>query len=103
MAEPKRWALLIGIDFYIPGTKRQAFFKDLSACVRDVEAIERYLHHMKTPVAIRKLTASKGNGASKEDEKDWPTYVNIVRELGNIAKNASPGDLVYSFSPHVSP
>jgi hypothetical protein len=95
MAEPKRWALLIGIDFYIQGTKRHASFQNLSACVRDVVAIEKYLHQMKTLVTIRKLTASEGNGTPKEDEKDRPTYDNIVGELGNIAKHASPGDLVY--------
>jgi hypothetical protein len=98
MAEPKRWALLIGVNFYIknPETKRHASFSDLSGCVRDVLAIEDYLCQMRTPVTIRKLTASQGNnGTPKEEEKDWPTYKNIVKELDNINKYASPGDLVY--------
>lgn len=90
----KRWALLIGVDYYFKGTERTITYQHLNGCVRDVLAIENYLQSV-GPCDITKLTASNGGDKPTEDESAWPTHDNIVNELKRIKDAASPGDLVY--------
>jgi hypothetical protein len=97
----KRWALLIGIDFYFGAAERDSKtrsvkFHHLSGCVRDVEEVEKYLKGIGVcEDNITKLTASRGESGPKEDPTMLPTHGNIISEFNRITNNASPGDLVY--------
>ncbi|KAL8366615.1 hypothetical protein RB595_010464 [Gaeumannomyces hyphopodioides] len=93
----ERWALLIGIDYYMPGTAREVKINHLKGCVRDVLAVEGYLKSIGVPEGrIIKLTASEADGDSiKEPPSLWPTRNNIVGELDHIQREAAEGALVY--------
>jgi hypothetical protein len=89
----KGWALLIGVDSYIPGKERPVEFKNLKGCVRDVLAMRQYLQNLGVQ-NIKILTAS-GDPGPVEDETELPIYNNVKRELEHITENAQPGDLIY--------
>ena len=89
---PKRWALLVGVDYYARGKSRPVEFGDLSACVQDVLAFEQYLRHTLHVTEIVKLTSPLDRSTPADK---LPTYRNIRRELRRIADAGRPGDLVY--------
>jgi hypothetical protein len=101
---PKRWAVLIGIDFYSEGDVRSSVAKsihNLRGCVRDILAVEEYLtaNLLVEKRHIRKLTASTPDDVEQntpeEDESEIPTYENMVKAIESVTEDASPGDLVY--------
>ncbi|KAK6356067.1 hypothetical protein TWF718_000441 [Orbilia javanica] len=92
-----KWALLIGIDCYIPGDKRPTRYRNLNGCVSDVEAVQKYLNDIGVQ-NITVLTSSKGPESDRPIEEGTPKlpiYGNIERELNYIIDKASAGDLVY--------
>ncbi|KAK4031955.1 caspase domain-containing protein [Parachaetomium inaequale] len=94
----ERWALLIGVDYYFPGTERNVNIQPLKGCVRDVLAVEDYLKSIGVPDSkIFKLTASQADANRiKEKPKDlWPTRNNIIDRLDYILQTAAKGALVY--------
>ncbi|KAK6538618.1 hypothetical protein TWF694_010196 [Orbilia ellipsospora] len=88
------WALLVGIDYYVPGDKRRVKYRNLNGCVSDIDSIKNYLNTINVD-NISTLTSSIGPDGPQEDCKNLPIYPNIVRELENITEKADPGDIVY--------
>ncbi|KAI1825597.1 caspase domain-containing protein [Xylaria intraflava] len=87
---PKRWAVIIGIDYY-PSDRC------LQGSVRDAQMVRELLEKGDLPVDIKTFTATTPlSGSCPTEEKDkWPTYDNVISALINIIKNAQPGDFVY--------
>ncbi|KAH8150929.1 uncharacterized protein LAJ45_05111 [Morchella importuna] len=106
-AQPQKWLVLIGIDFYMPGGDRHdaagnsLSFGSLNGCVQDVRSVEEYFKtQLKVdPSHIVALTSTKSKPGSKlpvqEEPRYWPTYENIVNLLKKVTKEAKTGDLVY--------
>jgi hypothetical protein len=98
---PKRWAVLIGVDFYSTGNARNVSYNNLRGCVRDITALAEYLISIFSveESCIRKLTASTPDDVDKnepeEDPGDRPTYMNMVQAFKSVTESARPGDLVY--------
>lgn len=113
---PDPWALLIGIDCYMPNELSDGtFYRNLSGCVRDILKVEQFLRSEfgLTDDRLIRLTASRGGGnspssrgsagtaSSTEDERptepreQWPTYRNIVRAFRQLEKSAQPGAQIY--------
>ena len=102
---PNLYALLIGVDCYMPNQLPDgSYYKNLGGCVRDISHVEAFLKDFqKVPEnQIIKLTASP----SEEDEKKplelsekLPTRQNMVaafRQLGKIAPVNSQVYIHYS-------
>ncbi len=113
---PDLWALLIGIDCYMPNLLRDGtYYRSLAGCVRDILRIEQFLRGELglTDKRLIRLTASRGGrdnpssrGAGEkpslmDDEKpseppeQWPTYANILQAFHNLKESAQPGELIY--------
>ncbi|KAF3920063.1 Metacaspase-1 [Arthrobotrys entomopaga] len=106
---PRRFALLIGIDFYFQGAERlidgvPILFSRLKGCVKDVYDVQTTLNELfenDGGCDIRMLTAS--NGTDKQhrttpvetDKLKWPTHQNIVHGLEKLDNDVEDGDLVY--------
>ena len=92
---PKFYALLIGIDCYLPNQ----LCGNLGGCVRDINHVEAFLKNtLKVPEEqIFKLTASKSDGstAPKEPPELWPTYKNMVEKFNELTETGQPNDYVY--------
>jgi|GEM_PF-172128 len=96
---PKLYALLIGIDRYIPNELPDgSYYPDLGGCVRDISHVEQMLRRTLslTDDRIFKFTASVlTDGKSPEPASQRPTYENIVAAFKNVTALAQPGDQVY--------
>ncbi|KYC43197.1 peptidase C14 [Scytonema hofmannii PCC 7110] len=97
---PKFYALLIGIDYYIPNRLSDgSSYRNLRGCVRDINHVEAYLlNTLKVPgTQLFKLTASNGDNSitPKEPPEQWPTYKNIVAKFEELTQVADKDDLVY--------
>lgn len=104
MSNPKHFALLIGVDFYIK--------KPLNSCVRDVDLLEEYLETLQRDkrldtLEITRLTAS--NPAHQdpnprrppEGDESLPTLQNIRDHLARISSDSAKDDHVFiHFSGH---
>lgn len=94
---PKFYALLIGIDRYLPNQlPHGGSYESLHGCVRDIDRVEALLKNMlKVPEAgIFKLVASHVHGSTQPSEQ-LPTYENMVTKFKELTKIAQPGDRVY--------
>ncbi|KAI9855857.1 MAG: hypothetical protein M1813_009376 [Trichoglossum hirsutum] len=96
----ERWAILIGIEFYMPGNAPSYRLNDLQACVKDVTNVEQYLLSALGVKSdhIFKLTATANPddpGRPIEPATRWPTYANMVRVMKVMTNMANPGDLIY--------
>lgn len=96
----KFFALLIGIDCYLPNTLPEgSSYKSLTGCVRDINCIESYFRNtLQVPHAqILKLTASNIDGSKQPQEppEHLPTYENIVAKFKQLTDLAQPQDQVY--------
>ncbi|MBM4431796.1 MAG: caspase family protein, partial [Chloroflexi bacterium] len=103
----KLYALLIGIDYYLPNLLPSGiYYPHLDGCVRDIRHVEEFLERkLDPPPTILTLTstytdpAGAGRSTSKgrpaEPKTRWPTYKNMVRDLKKMTKLAQPGDMVY--------
>lgn len=93
------YALLIGIDCYLPNERSGIPNKmNLGGCVRDINRVEEFLRtHVGLPESnILKLTASdNGSGEPAEPAEMWPTRGNIVDAFARLGELADPGDCVY--------
>jgi hypothetical protein len=91
---PNLYALLIGIDYYLPGKLPDgSSYASLGGCVRDVNRVEDYLKKTQKPKQIFKLTSS--NTSATEPQEQLPTYENIVAKFHAITKIAQKDDQVY--------
>jgi hypothetical protein len=100
-ASVNKWAILIGVDYYIGGTARpNIHFHNLKGCVEDVNQVEGYLRGslgVQDPYIYR-LTATAPDSDRKEPiepRSQWPTYENIIDALQGVTQKAKPSDLVY--------
>jgi Caspase domain len=97
--KPNLYALLIGIDHYLPqkqsGTPQAM---NLKGCVRDIERVEEFLRTRVglTDNCILKLTATDvGAAEPAEPVEKWPTRENIVGAFAWLKEVTVPGDHVY--------
>ncbi|KAI1746426.1 caspase domain-containing protein [Xylaria scruposa] len=100
--DPQKWAVLIAVNFYMPGKVRHPVYAgSLRGCVNDVEIAEHYLinHQHVDPQRILKLTASFPTAIDSdrpaEPKEQWPTYENIKLALERVTGDAKRGDIVY--------
>lgn len=94
---PQTYALLIGIDEYLPNTlPGNARYESLMGCVRDVTRMEELLRsRLGLPDRhIIKLLASLG---SHEMEEQRPTYTNMIAAFQKLVEIAQPGDFIYIY------
>ncbi len=94
---PNLYALLIGIDYYLPGQLPDgSFYQSLGGCVRDIKRVEDYLKKTQNPKQIFKLTSSNTGGMEPPEPQDQlPTYENIVAKFQAITEIAQKDDQVY--------
>ena len=90
---PAKWALLIGIDFYVDPEQR------LEGCVNDVNDLGLWLGQKYDPINISSfLAVNTGNPAQTEppgSPTSWPITENIAQKLRVITAEANPGDFVH--------
>ncbi|RYP31515.1 hypothetical protein DL768_011173 [Monosporascus sp. mg162] len=106
---PKRFALLIGVDFYQRGESRQTqesqpiSLQSLQGCVNDVRDMEGFLtarFGLNDPYILTSSPSSKPNIPQELPQK-LPTYKNIEGSFAKIYDDARPGDLFFFyFSGH---
>ncbi|MDF5724716.1 MAG: caspase family protein [Rhizonema sp. PD37] len=94
------YALLIGIDCYLPNKLPDgASYRSLSGCVRDINHVEAFLKRQfsLSSEQIYKLTASNVDDSPlpSEPPEMWPTYENIVKKFKELTEIAQPKDQVY--------
>lgn len=94
------FALLIGIDGYLPNTlPGGSSYKNLNGCVRDINHVESFLRNtLQVPQEqILKLTASNLDGSNQPQEppEQLPTYENIVAKFKEITDLSQRQDQVY--------
>lgn len=96
---PNFYALLIGIDFYLPHELPDGRYKNLRGCVQDINHVETYLKDTfnLTPDQIIKLTATASENPNQPQElrELLPTYENIVAKFKELTAKAKPQDQVY--------
>src|ERR1700753_806438 len=98
-SSPAKWAILVGIDFYIPAEQRPR------GAVNDVEDISTILEQYFQPINITKYMAVDSGDPNQRFPQGpkvaWPTHENIIGQLDHIIQVASPQDHVYfHFSGH---
>jgi hypothetical protein len=98
-AGPTLYALLIGIDCYLPLKPSDAPNPmNLHGCVSDINRTEGFLRTQLGLAAdhIRKLTATDVGAARPSEPPDrWPTRENIVKAFRWLDEVAAPGDQIY--------
>ncbi|RYP54256.1 hypothetical protein DL768_000830 [Monosporascus sp. mg162] len=100
-AEANKWAVLIGVDYYISGESRPGVrIHNLKGCVEDVNQVHEYLRESLgvQDSHIYRLTATIPDDNKKEPKEgpfQWPTYENIVNILQKVTREAKSEDLVY--------
>lgn len=104
MANPKHYALLIGIDHYFEyRLPSGVYYPKLGGCVRDITKVYNFLtERIKIdPANIIKLTASLGGANPVEPESEWPTYNNMIAAFDELTTKVNKGDQVYiQYSGH---
>ncbi|MGZ4864913.1 MAG: caspase family protein [Halobacteriota archaeon] len=97
--KPELYALLIGIDCYLPNHLPGGYYyPSLGGCVRDISHVEEFLRSkLDMPSeSILKLTATNtGQSHPPEPQDQWPTYENMVAKLKQITSMAPSGAQVY--------
>jgi hypothetical protein len=93
------YALLIGIDCYLPGKlPGGVYYRNLSGCVRDIAHVAEFLKStlQLEESHIFKLTSSNVGGQTPSEPRDrWPTYENMIAAFEQITEIAEAGDSVY--------
>lgn len=94
----QHYALLIGINLYLPNDIQGKTYKSLRGCVKDVERVETFLRgRLPLPDAnLIKLTATNApTGGAVEPPEKRPTYANIVAAFKSLIERVNTGDFVY--------
>lgn len=95
-SERKRFALLIGIDYY----SACKTCLNLSSCVNDIQEIEKkLLDELNVPRGnIRTILGPKPEGdPSGWQPPTWPTRDDVLKEIKDITSSAQEGDFVYFY------
>ncbi len=97
--ESRIYALLIGIDCYLPNALPDgSSYASLGGCVRDITEVEAFLNGKLRlqDQQIIKLTASNGGTTEPHEPREqWPAYENMVAAFHKVAQLAQAGDQVY--------
>src|SRR5215467_13115623 len=96
--KPELYALLIGIDCYLPNTLPGGYYyPSLGGCVRDIKHVEAFLiSRVGMPSEkILKLTATGQGKRPVEPRDQWPTYENMIAKFKQLIRIAEAGDQVY--------
>ena len=93
---PSQWALLIGVDYYFPGNRRNVRYDHLRGCVNDVSRIEAFL----TSIGVKRIyklvaPCDKDNKLKDVKVSDLPTYQNVKGKIQHIIDSVCPGDSVW--------
>ncbi|WP_237741536.1 caspase family protein [Anabaena sp. PCC 7108] len=96
----KFFALLIGIDVYLPNRLPDgSYYGSLQGCSRDINHVESFLKNtLQIPESqIFKLTASHSDTPNqlKEPAEELPTYENIIAQFQRLTDLAQSQDQVY--------
>src|SRR5882724_9196898 len=93
------FALLIGIDCYLPNTgSGTPNSMNLEGCVRDIKRVKEYLlgEIGLPPDQLLELTATNTGKATPSEPADkWPTRRNIIESFECLGKITRPGAHVY--------
>ncbi|NEO69774.1 caspase family protein [Moorena sp. SIO3H5] len=99
MPNSNLYALLIGIDCYLPNQLPDgSYYPRLNGCVRDINHVADFL---KVKLKLQEdkiftLTASNiGKFQPPEPPEKWPTYENMVTIFTKLTDIAQPGDQLY--------
>ncbi|MCT7973016.1 caspase family protein [Laspinema olomoucense] len=101
MPESNLYALLIGVNCYLPHRLSDgSYYDNLQGAVNDVNAVEAFLRvNLNVPEShIFKLTASNPNPVLREPvepQEQLPTYANMVAKFKEITEIGQPGDRIY--------
>jgi hypothetical protein len=94
-----QYALLIGIDFYLPGQLPGGiYYPNLGGCVRDIAHVADFLKKRMNLAEsqILSLTATNtGEPKPPEDTGRWPTYENMIAAFEQLMDRTQPGDHIY--------
>ena len=98
-ASQNLYALLIGIDHYLPNTLPDGtYFLNLKGCVRDIKNVEKFLRdNLDLPRDHIFMLTSTDTGTQEvvEPPQQWPTKENIVAAFKKLHEIGQPGDQVY--------
>ncbi|KAF7555591.1 hypothetical protein G7Z17_g2073 [Cylindrodendrum hubeiense] len=106
---PRRFALLIGVNAYLPGPRKdekghRLSIDNLRGCVNDVHAIAEMLRdnfQLNDPRILTSSLSPDDPAKATEPEDRQATYNNIESELASIRRCASSGDYFFlHFSGH---
>lgn len=104
---PNLYALLIGVDCYLPNKLPDGnFYKNLGGCVRDINHVEAFLKQWRQvpDSQIWKLTASPSPTNPQqpiEPPDQWPTRQNIIERIRALTETVPEGAQVYiQYSGH---
>ncbi|KAI1157270.1 caspase domain-containing protein [Nemania serpens] len=107
---PKRFALLVGVDFYQDNNMRRlpngasVSLRHLEGAVNDVRIIQKLLQDQFQFGSVCTLTSTASPndpGIPIEPEHDWPTHANIKRAFEETHNKANSGDIFFfQFSGH---
>lgn len=110
---PRRFALLVGVDFYYPASSRKSeqgqllSINNLQGCVHDVNAVRDFLkkdfgleHPLVLTSSVAEATDAKAT-EPVESPNDLPTFSNIKRAFNSVQNQAQEGDFFFfHFSGH---
>ncbi|KAF6842181.1 hypothetical protein CMUS01_03358 [Colletotrichum musicola] len=110
---PRRFALLVGVDFYYQGKARLSpkgyilSLNDLQGCVNDVSTVKEFLRRdfgLEYPLVLTSSVPDPSNpqqGKPLEASANLPTFDNIKKSFEAIEAKAEAGDLFFfHFSGH---
>ena len=95
-------ALVVGVDFYLPGEVAGAIYPPLRGCVADAREVALYLKaELGAPEGnVRLLTATRGDGGSPaEPPGQRPDYDTLTAALADLVAAARPETKCSSTSP----
>ncbi len=101
---PAFYALVIGIDLYLPNSTPEGSYPSLRGCVRDATRVEEFLRQkagLTDDNLIRLTSTPNAAGKPNEPPAQLPTYENIVNGFRELTRRAKADDHVYiHFSGH---
>src|ERR1700680_2143740 len=87
---PKFYALLIGIDCYLPNAlPNGTYYPSLDGCVRDIIEGEAFLKstvHLPEQQIIKLTASNSGTTEPREPREQWPTYENMVAAFRHVTQ-----------------
>lgn len=93
------WALLIGVDCYLPNRLPDgSYYPSLGGCVRDINQVEAFLRRtwaIQDRQMVKLTATNTGAPQPPEPQGQWPTYEHMVAAIKGVTAQAQAGDYVY--------